>query len=170
MKRDVVRERCYIGLGSNLGESTDTLGSAVKSLQAIHSLENFQISSYYQSKPHGPQDQPDYINAVATFTVELEPESLLDKLQAIENTHGRVRNGERWSARTLDLDILLYGDHQIDTKRLKVPHPWMKQREFVLYPLYEIAPDLKLPDGSFLKACLDHVDNDTLQLLEPFIE
>lgn len=166
MTSAVVRERCYIGLGSNLGESNDTLDSAIKALKAIQGLEQFQISSYYQSKPHGPQDQPDYINAVATFMIGLAPEALLDALQAIENSHGRVRTGTRWTARTLDLDILLYGDHQIDTERLNVPHPWMKQREFVLYPLYEIAPHLVLPDGSSLKECLHGVSDETLQRLE----
>lgn len=166
MTSTVVQERCYVGLGSNLGESTDTLDSAIKALKATHGLVQFQISSYYQSKPHGPLDQPDYINAVATFTISLGPEALLDKLQAIESSHGRVRGGAQWTARTLDLDILLYGNHLIDTERLKVPHPWMKQREFVLYPLYEIAPDLKLPDGSLLKECLHGVSDDTLQLLE----
>lgn len=160
------RELCYIGLGSNLGDSTVTLDSAIEAIKAIHSLEQFQISSYYQSKPHGPQDQPDYINAVASFTVNLTPEVLLDSLQAIENSHGRVRSGEQWTARTLDLDILLYGDKQIDTERLKVPHPWMKQREFVLYPLHEIASDLNLPDGSLLEDCLDQVPADTLERLK----
>jgi len=166
MKRELVRERCYIGLGSNLGASADTLDSAVNAIRSIPDLEQFQLSSYYQSKPHGPQDQPDYINAVATFTISLAPEVLLDQLQAIENKHGRVRSGEQWTARTLDLDILLYGNHQIDTDRLKVPHPWMKQREFVLYPLYEIAPDLRLPGGSLLKECLEEVSDDTLIRLE----
>lgn len=156
------RELCYIGLGSNLGDSTATLDSAIEAIKAIHGLEQFKISSYYQSKPHGPQDQPDYINAVASFTIKIAPEALLDSLQAVENKHGRVRNEEQWSARTLDLDILLYGDHQIDSKRLKIPHPWMKQREFVLYPLNEIAPDLSLPDGTTLQACLAQVSADTL--------
>jgi len=160
------RELCYIGLGSNLGDSTDTLGSAIEAIKTIQSIEQFQVSSYYQSKPHGPQDQPDYINAVASFIINLAPEALLDSLQAVENSHGRVRSGEQWTARTLDLDILLYGDHEIDTERLKVPHPWMKQREFVLYPLYEIAPDLSLPDGSLLKEYLTQVSADTLKRLK----
>ena len=160
------RKRCYIGLGSNLGESTGTLDSAVEAIMAIPSVEAFQISSYYQSKPHGPQDQPDYINAVAHFTTELAPEDLLDSLQAIENSHGRVRSGAQWAARTLDLDILLYGEQVIDTERLKVPHPWMKLREFVLCPLFEIAPNLSFPDGSLLRDYLSQVDVDSLQLVQ----
>ena len=159
-------ERCFIGLGSNLGDSMETLSSAVNAIKAIEGVEQFQISSYYQSKPHGPQDQPDYVNAVASFTTTMSPENLLDSLQVIENTHGRVRSGSQWTARTLDLDILLYGNHQIDTERLKVPHPWMTQRDFVLYPLYEIAPDLSLPDGTPLKQYLDIVSGDTLQVLK----
>lgn len=159
-------ERCFIGLGSNLGDSMETLSSAVNAIKAIEGVEQFQISSYYQSKPHGPQDQPDYVNAVASFTTSMSPENLLDSLQVIENTHGRVRSGSQWTARTLDLDILLYGNHQIDTERLKVPHPWMTQRDFVLYPLYEIAPDLSLPDGTPLKQYLDIVSGDTLQVLK----
>lgn len=158
--------RCYIGLGSNLGESTDTLDSAVKSIGLIAGISDFQISSYYQSKPHGPQDQPDYINAVASFLTDLEPEALLDRLQAIESSHGRVRKGEQWGARTLDLDILLYGNQQIDTQRLKVPHPWMTQREFVLYPLSEIASGLVLPSGELLEDCLQNVSSDTLIKLD----
>ena len=126
-------ELCYIGLGSNLGESTETLDSAVCAIKAIPCVEQFVLSSYYQSKPHGPQDQPDYLNAVASFTTNLEPIELLDQLQAIEKNHGRVRSGVKWTARTLDLDVLLYGDHQINEDRLVIPHPWMTQREFVLF-------------------------------------
>jgi len=162
VKRELFRECCYIGLGSNLGASVDTLDSAVKEIKSIQDVEQFQVSSYYQSKPQGPQDQPDYINAVASFTTSLEPEVLLDQLQMIEKGHGRVRNETQWAARTLDLDILLYGNHQINTDRLKVPHPWMKQREFVLYPLYEIAPDLELPDGGLLTEYLTEASANTL--------
>ena len=160
-------ERCFIGLGSNLGASESTLGSAVEAIKSITGVGEFQLSSYYQSKPHGPQDQPDYINAVASFTVSLLPEALLDCLQAIENEHGRTRTGFQWSARTLDLDILLFGNHKINTERLTVPHPWMTRREFVLYPIYEIAPELSLPDGSLLKGYLDQISDETLQVLKP---
>ena len=103
---------------------------------------------------------------MAEFLFSLESEVLLDCLQAIENTHGRVRTGAQWTARTLDLDILLYGNHQIETQRLNVPHPWMTRREFVLYPLYEIAPDLVLPDGTLLKGYLDEVSGVSLQLIK----
>ena len=154
--------QCYIGLGSNLGESQDTLAAALKVLKSNDAIKNIEVSSYYQSKPHGPQDQPDYLNAVAGFETSLDPEVLLDLLQAIEKKYGRVRTGERWTARTLDLDILLYGQQVINTPRLIVPHLWMTRREFVLYPLYELAPDLCLPDGGPLKDYLKKVSDDTL--------
>lgn len=163
----VSKALCYIGLGSNLGNSTVTLKSAVTALKAIAGIEKVQLSSFYQSKPHGPQDQPDYINAVAGFLTDLNPIELLDQLQAIENTHGRTRNGAQWTARTLDLDILLYGDHQIGVDRLVVPHPWMTRREFVVLPLLEIAPNLRLPDGALLKGYLNQLPIDTLIKIEP---
>lgn len=155
-------QHCYIGLGSNLGRSEESLTAAVEALSANEAVREVMVSSYYQSKPHGPQDQPDYINAVAELETTLEPEALLDVLQSIENEHGRVRNGERWSARTLDLDILLYADQSINSERLQVPHRWMRHREFVLYPLFEIAPTLVLPDGSLLEECLCVVSDESL--------
>lgn len=154
--------RCYIGLGSNLGESHDTLAASISELVKNDGIRLVEVSSYYQSKPHGPQDQPDYLNAVASFETNLDPEALLDTLQAIENKYGRVRVGERWTARTLDLDILLYGQQTINMKRLVVPHPWMTQREFVLYPLHELAPSLCLPDGSFVKSYLKALSDNGL--------
>jgi 2-amino-4-hydroxy-6-hydroxymethyldihydropteridine diphosphokinase len=99
----------------------------------------------------GPADQPDYVNAVMAVDTTLEPLALLDQLQGIEAAHGRVRLGERWGPRTLDLDILAFGDQEIRTTRLQVPHPGMAEREFVLYPLMEIAPDLALPAVGLLK-------------------
>jgi 2-amino-4-hydroxy-6-hydroxymethyldihydropteridine diphosphokinase len=99
----------------------------------------------------GPSDQPDYVNAVMALDTELEPLALLDHLQAIENVEGRVRLGERWGPRTLDLDLLLYGDDVIQHERLTVPHPGLHQREFVLYPLFEIAPELTIPGRGALR-------------------
>ncbi len=93
----------------------------------------------------GPGDQPDYFNAVAAIDTALSAFALLDALQSIENAHGRTRSKERWGPRTLDLDLLLFGDATIDDARLKVPHPGISERAFVLHPLYEIAPDLTLP-------------------------
>lgn len=93
----------------------------------------------------GPQDQPDYLNAVVKFQTDLDPLALLDVLQDIETHHGRVRSGERWGPRTLDLDLLLYADQVIDTPRLTVPHPGIADRSFVLLPLAELTPDLTIP-------------------------
>lgn len=154
--------QCYIGLGSNLGESKDTLSSALHALNRRDDIRNMTVSSLYQSKPHGPQDQPDYINAVANFETQLDAEPLLDVLQSIETQYGRVRTGKRWVARTLDLDILLFAEQEINTDRLQVPHPWMKSREFVLYPLFELVPELYFPDGSSLKESLASVSDEGL--------
>jgi len=100
----------------------------------------------------GPQDQPDYLNAVVGLQTELSAFKLLGELQNIENLHGRVRDGERWGPRTLDLDLLLYADEVINTPELKVPHPGIAERSFVLLPLAELAPDLVVPNkGSVSK-------------------
>jgi len=103
------------------------------------------VSSLYGSSPMGPQDQPDYVNAVAALRTRLSPFDLLVQLQDLEQRHGRRRDGQRWTARTLDLDILLYGDQIINTENLCIPHPGLGQRNFVLYPLQEISPGLQVP-------------------------
>lgn len=141
--------RVYIGLGSNLDNPLAQLKSAVSHLKQLPDSTLIGISCLYQSTPVGPQDQPDYLNAVAALDTELEPLPLLDALQAIETKHGRVRK-EHWGARTLDLDILLFGDQTINHTRLIIPHPYLTQRSFVLIPLADINPDLKLPDGQWL--------------------
>ncbi len=143
--------RAYIGLGSNLGKPRDQLERAVAELAALPASRLIAVSSLYTSTPMGPQDQPDYINAVAAIDTRLPPEPLLDALQAIEQAHGRVRT-RHWGPRTLDLDLLLYGDEVITTPRLSVPHPGIAERGFVLYPLAEVAPTLRLPDGRAVAA------------------
>jgi 2-amino-4-hydroxy-6-hydroxymethyldihydropteridine diphosphokinase len=140
----------YIGLGSNLLLPEKQIHDACKSLASLADTVLIKCSSLYKSLPMGPQDQPDYVNAVALIATELSPESLLQQTQLIENQQGRIRNGNRWGPRTLDLDMLLYGKQQITKEHLTVPHSGMKQREFVLYPLFEIAPDLILPCGEKL--------------------
>lgn len=137
----------YIALGSNLNNPLEQLKQAVEMLKTF--AMNFEVSPFYGSKPVGPQDQPDYVNAVAKFDTELSPTALLDKLQSIENEQGRVRL-RRWGERTLDLDIILYGNEQIQTERLTVPHIEMKNREFVIVPLFDLTPDLVLPTGEKL--------------------
>lgn len=153
----------YIGLGSNLQGPEQQLRSALDELAAHPRIELAAVSSFYQSKPVGPQDQPDYVNAVAELRTALPPEELLDVLQATENQHNRVRL-RHWGERTLDLDILLFGDQILNTPRLIIPHKEMCKRSFVLYPLAEIAPQLRLPDGRSLPDVLRTVTNDLLPL------
>ncbi|WP_437881592.1 2-amino-4-hydroxy-6-hydroxymethyldihydropteridine diphosphokinase [Pseudomonas sp. LRF_L74] len=147
-------ERVYIGLGSNLAQPLRQLRTALDSLAALPRSQLARVSSFYASDPLGPADQPRYVNAVAALDTGLSPLELLDALQAIELDQGRVRKDERWGPRTLDLDILLFGDRQLDEPRLVVPHYHMHARAFVLYPLAEIAPDLVLPDGRALTLLL----------------
>ena len=139
-------ERVFIGLGSNLSEPRAQLHAAVQSLARIPDTSLRAVSSLYQTRPLGPQDQPEYLNAVVQLETELEPEALLDQLQSIEADQGRRRDGERWGARTLDLDILLFGERTMNTPRLTIPHAGLHQREFVLYPLNELAPDQEVPE------------------------
>ena len=146
-------ERIYIGMGSNLAAPTQQLRSATDALAQLPETEWVGVSSFYQSDSLLP-GQPRYTNAVAALDSHLSPLALLDALQAIENSQGRERN-ERWGPRTLDLDILLFGDRLIDEPRLKVPHYHMHARAFVLYPLAELAPEnLQLADGRTLRELL----------------
>ena len=140
----------YLGLGANLNAPRKQIHAAVAALTALKDVEFVCVSHDYASKPMGPQDQPDYVNAVACVKTALEPEQLLDLTQAIELEHGRVRKEERWGPRTLDIDILLFGNDVIDTPRLTVPHYGLTEREFVVYPLLEIAPTLVLPNNQSL--------------------
>ncbi|MWV11663.1 2-amino-4-hydroxy-6-hydroxymethyldihydropteridine diphosphokinase [Pseudomonas sp. R-28-1W-6] len=150
-------ERVYIGLGSNLAEPRQQLRASLAALAALPDSRLTAVSSLYASDPLGPPDQPRYVNAVAALDTALTPLQLLDALQAIELEQGRVRKEQRWGPRTLDLDILLFGQRTLDEPRLSVPHYHMHARAFVLYPLAEIAADLLLPDGrtlhSLLAAC-----------------
>ena len=142
--------KVYIALGSNLEHPQAQLTAALQALNELSDSRLTAVSSFYQSKPLGPQDQPDYVNAVACLETSLAPLALLDELQRIEHEQGRVRL-RRWGERTLDLDILLYADHIIQSERLTVPHYDMHQREFVIIPLVEIAPHLVLPNGQSIQ-------------------
>ena len=146
-------ERIYIGMGSNLAAPAQQLRSAVEALARLPGTTVAGVSAFYQSDSLLP-GQPRYTNAVAALDSNLAPLALLDALQAIENDQGRERL-ERWGPRTLDLDILLFGDRLIDEPRLKVPHYQMHLRAFVLYPLAELAPvALQLPNGHTLSELL----------------
>lgn len=147
--------RSYIGLGSNLAEPLAQLRQALQAIDALPQSQLAAVSSFYISDPLGPADQPRYVNAVAALDTRLAPLALLDELQRIEREQGRVRKDERWGPRTLDLDILLFGDALLDCTRLTVPHYHMQARAFVLYPLADVAPaDLQLPDGRNLQGLL----------------
>lgn len=150
------RVRAYIGLGSNLSAPTAQLHSAVQALEALPASRLAGVSSFYTSDSLLP-GQPRYTNAVAALDTTLAPLALLDALQAIEQAQGRERH-ERWGPRTLDLDIILFGEALIDEPRLKVPHYHLQARAFVLYPLAELVPaDFQLADGrrlaDLLQAC-----------------
>ncbi len=153
----------YIGLGSNLQEPQQQIALARTRILDHPEISEVAFSSLYHSPPMGPQDQPDYCNAVLAIYTLLPAIALLDFLQSIENQQGRVRQAQRWVARTLDLDILLYADQKIQLPRLTIPHPGMAERAFVLYPLYEIAPDLSIPELGELSQLLNHCPLNGLQ-------
>ncbi len=155
----------YISLGSNLENPRAQVEQALVELATIPQSHLRAKSLLYRSSPVGPGDQPDYINAAALLETALTPLALLDALQAIEQSHQRVRI-EHWGPRTLDLDILLLDRQTIDSERLKVPHPYLNQRNFVLYPLADIAPDLRLPDGTSLQQLIAQCPRDGLAPIE----
>lgn len=147
----------FIGLGSNLDDPLSQLRNAIGNLKKVKNLNLIKVSSFYSSVPMGPQDQPDYINAVVEITTSLSAEHLLDELQKIENKQGRVRS-QHWGARTLDLDILLYGSEVINSERLTVPHSGISERNFVLYPLRDLVDEnFEIPElgniSQLLTAC-----------------
>ncbi|MCE8029649.1 2-amino-4-hydroxy-6-hydroxymethyldihydropteridine diphosphokinase [Billgrantia desiderata] len=141
----------YVGLGSNLEDPVAQVRRALEALGGLPLTERVAVSRLYASRPVGPQDQPDFINAVAHLRTRLSPLAMLDQLQALEQRHGRVRR-RHWGPRTLDLDLLLYGDERLELPRLRVPHPEMTARSFVLLPLAELSPQLQLPDGRSVAA------------------
>lgn len=155
----------YIGLGSNLENPRLQVEQAFAELAALPDCELLACSPLYRSSAIGPGTQPDYINAVALLKTTLPPLALLDALQSIEQSHNRVRI-EHWGPRTLDLDILLLDSLHIDSERLKVPHPYLTQRNFVLYPLADIAPTLHLPDGQSLQELIACCPRNGLARLE----
>ncbi|QMR76722.1 2-amino-4-hydroxy-6-hydroxymethyldihydropteridine diphosphokinase [Enterobacter sp. RHBSTW-00175] len=148
----------YIAIGSNLASPLEQVNAAVQALGEIPESRIIAVSSFYRTPPLGPQDQPDYLNAAVVLETALAAETLLDKTQRIELQQGRVRKAERWGPRTLDLDIMLFGHDVITTERLTVPHYDMKNRGFMLWPLFEVAPDLTFPDGISLKAILESLN------------
>jgi 2-amino-4-hydroxy-6-hydroxymethyldihydropteridine diphosphokinase len=156
----------YIGLGSNLADPVGQIKSARAAIKQINGVQELAFSSLYRSSPMGPQDQPDYVNAVMSVITELSPMDLLRCLQRIENDHGRIRTSERWGARTLDLDVLIYGEQIIELPDLNVPHIGLAERAFVLYPLHEVAPQLQVPGKGSLTDLLAKCPMNELKKLD----
>jgi 2-amino-4-hydroxy-6-hydroxymethyldihydropteridine diphosphokinase len=157
--QDISPIEVYIGVGSNLSNPRLQVRNAIAQITQAENITLISASSLYISKPMGPQDQDDYVNAVVCIETNLAPLELLDTLQAFENEAGRVRKDNRWGARILDLDILLFGELVMDTQRLTLPHYGMKEREFVIFPLEEITEEFILPDGDsvkFLSQSIEH--------------
>ncbi|WP_419534500.1 2-amino-4-hydroxy-6-hydroxymethyldihydropteridine diphosphokinase [Endozoicomonas sp.] len=157
-------ETAYVALGSNLEQPELQLQRAVDHIDSAPHIAVSACSRLYRSDPVGPPGQPDYCNAVVAVNTTLEPIQLLDALQSIENAHGRVRS-VRWGPRTLDLDIILFGDQTIESERLTIPHYQMHVRNFVLCPLLDVAPELELPDGTVLKAMVDELGYQGLNVI-----
>ena len=135
---------CYLGLGSNLGDSAGAVKEGVDRLVSEGDVVLVRLSSLYITRPWGHEDQPDFINAVAEIQTDLQPLELLEKARSVERDAGRVERF-KWGPRELDIDLLLYGKEVLDLDALKLPHPLMAERAFVLVPLLEIAPDLVHP-------------------------
>ncbi|MGB1580628.1 MAG: 2-amino-4-hydroxy-6-hydroxymethyldihydropteridine diphosphokinase [Nevskiales bacterium] len=149
--------QAFVGLGANLGDPAEQLRSALQRLSQLESMRLVRQSSLYRSAPLGPAKQADYCNAVAELQVSISATDMLDQLLKLENAMGRTRSGERWGPRYIDLDLLVFGDAVITEPGLRVPHPEMHKRNFVMLPLAEIAPQLEIPGqgrASDLAACL----------------
>ena len=158
--------RVYLGLGSNLQSPVTQVKSAIAELAEQPGIKLDKVSSLYRSKPLADMQQPDYINAVVEIRTDLDVEQLLKICQSLEDVHARDRTAERWGARTLDIDILLFGDQEINESHLTVPHKGMRERNFVLYPLAELDPKLKLPDNTNISDLVAHCSTEGLLRIE----
>jgi len=158
-----VATRAAIGLGSNLGDRRAHILEAAASLAEVGTL--VRVSSLYETEPVGGPEQGEYLNAVAVVETELSAVDLLEHCRGIERAHGRERR-ERWGPRTLDLDLLLFGQTVIDEEDLRVPHPRMTERRFVLEPLLEVWPEATMPDGTPLAGFLPDVSDQQVRKLE----
>ncbi|WP_183426100.1 2-amino-4-hydroxy-6-hydroxymethyldihydropteridine diphosphokinase [Luteimonas sp. RC10] len=142
------RVRACVGLGANLGDAVATLHDAARALAALPGISGFALSRFYRTPAWGVTDQPDFINAAAAFETGLPATALLETLLSIETALGRRRaadGSDRWGPRTLDLDLLLYGDAVLALPGLTVPHPHLHARAFALVPLLDVAPDVRIP-------------------------
>ncbi len=158
--------RVFIGLGSNLSDPVRQLKRAIEHLKLLEKTSVMRCSSFYCSKPQGPQDQPDFVNAVCLIDTLLSPERLLLALQDIEQTQGRVKQ-RHWGERLIDLDILLFDDRIISWPHLTIPHSEIAHRDFVLVPLSEIAPDTVIPNMGTVTSLIAQLDNSYLYSIQP---
>ena len=158
----------YVGIGSNLADPELQVRRAFEALAGLPDSRLLACSPLYRTAPVGPQDQPDYVNAVARLETRLSAPGLLAVLQAIERSRGRVRDGSRWGPRILDLDILLFGGACIDRPGLHLPHPELANRAFALVPLADVAPaDLSVPGLGSLASMLDRCPREGVERLGP---
>ena len=155
----------YIGLGSNMRSPEQQIKSAIKSIKAVVKIRVLKVSSLYKSRPVGPQNQNDYVNAVIKIDTNLMPLELLECMQNIENQQGRIRK-EHWGPRTLDLDILMFGDEIIKDDKLTIPHLEIENRSFVLAPLTEINPNCLIPGKGKARDLLAILDQDDLEIIQ----
>ena len=156
----------FVGLGGNLGDPAATLGTALQALDEVQGTRLLRASRLYRTPAWGVEQQPDFINAVAMLETSLGAQALLESLFVIERRHGRVREAEqRWGPRTLDLDLLLYGDAVIDEPGLRVPHPHLHERAFALLPLLEIAADVEIPGRGLARNAVSLLEKSNIQSL-----
>ncbi len=153
----------FLGIGGNIGDRRAALCDAVANIRLL--LDDVRVSSLYESAAWGVADQPPFLNAIVRGRTDLPPLELLNATQTVEDDLGRVRE-QHWGPRVIDIDILLYGAETIDEPRLKVPHPYLTQRGFVLRPLADLAAGLTLPDGSLVGEWLTTVDQSGLRRIE----
>ncbi len=158
--------KAWIGLGSNMGDGCATLGETTSLLESSAQIHILRKSSLYRTTPQGDQHQRDFTNAVIEIETGLEPLALLGVLQGVEHSLGRVRNVHRWGPRTIDLDLLMFGDKQLETAELTLPHPRMHERAFVLIPLMEIAPGVEIPGKGSLRELLKRVAGQGIECLQ----
>jgi len=156
----------YIGIGSNLGGPVQQVRRAGNALAELPNIRLLEISPLYRNPALGPGHQPDYVNAVAVIETRLEPHALLDALLLIEVNQGRLRGPIRWQPRTIDLDLLVYGDRTIRDRRLTVPHPHMHERAFVLKPLFDLAPGLAVPGLGPVATLLERLPDGLLRRVD----
>jgi 2-amino-4-hydroxy-6-hydroxymethyldihydropteridine diphosphokinase len=150
--------KAFVGMGANLGPREVTLLRAVDLLGALPRVDVLEVSGLRQTAPVGNVDQPEFLNGAVAVETSLSPRELLDALLGVERELGRVRDGTQWGPRTIDLDLLVYGDEIVDEPELRVPHPHLHERRFALEPLAELDPELEIPGRGKVSEVLAELD------------